>query len=178
MCHANSNRFLKLYPLIDGNVPEPHVCENTMKFEACLPCLSFSILSLYQSSLGGSSVRPSKAQWNEISSEWGCVGCKPTPAVLQFIVAKGSEAPFWKHLQNSHWLVAKLLVAKHSIPTPKVSSFFGTISYILQTLKGVLQIVNISNPTCCARRWHCRVNTHTEASAHEIQAVVSVSCFL
>lgn len=107
------------------------------------------------------------------------VGGKPTPAVVRFTVAKVSEAAFWKHLQNSHWLVAKPLVAKDSISTPKVSSFFWHhfihFANIGRCFTNNEQLKpNLLCPEVTLQSKH----THTEASAQVIQAVVSVFRFL
>lgn len=119
MCHANSNRFLKLYPVMVVVFLNHGFCENTMKFEAvlvyhvshflfycCIRVLLEVVLSDHAKLM--KSVVNGAVCAMETHTSCGPVLCR-----------KSLWGSFWKPLQNSHWLVAK-----HSISTPKVSSFF------------------------------------------------------
>lgn len=142
----------KLYPVTDGGVLEPHVLwkHHEVWGSINLPLLSVSISLLYQGSLGGCSVRPFKA--HEISSEWGCVWDANSHQLWFSSLLQVSEAPFENSCRTAIGWLQNLWLQHTASQPPKVSSFLGTTSYVLQTLEGVSQLMNISNPTCCAWR--------------------------
>lgn len=148
-----SNRFLKLYSVINGGALEPCILweHHGIWGSINLSCLLFSISLLYRGSPGGCSARPFKA--HGISSEWGCVwDTNPHQLWASSLLQKSLRLPFENICRaDTEWL-QNLCLQKTEFQPQKLAAFFGTISYILQTLQDVLQLMNSSNPASCARR--------------------------
>lgn len=126
--------------------------ENTMKFEAVLVyhvshflfcCCTGVLLEVILSDHS----KLMKSAWMGLR-----VGCKPTPAVIQLFVAKAPEAPFENLYRTTIGWWQNLWLQNTAFQPQKLAAFLGTISYILQTSEDILQIMNFSNPTCCAQR--------------------------
>lgn len=121
MCHANSNRSLRLYPVIDGGVLEPCIFwkHHEVWGSISLPCLSFSVLLLYQGSLGGCSVRPFKA--HETSREWG--DANPGQLCSGSLLQKSLRLPFGNICRAAIGWLQNLWLQNIAFQ-PQVSSFF------------------------------------------------------